>query len=426
MNLGTDVIRYRYYNQFLKNDLAYYNGRVKINLIKKVFHDYYSASLLNTLGCSIELNQKSNWIFNIFKKSNIHQVQYPIRHLLMMNFLGFTSESFFTSFIEFKPFVDEPHPCLNHAAEHYGELRIEKCEVFDNLQKTNNKGKPVGIFNCDCGFIYERIGPDKSDEDRFKYTSIREYGSIWISKFEEMWNDLALSLNEIARRLKISYFSLTLIAHYLNFPMNTSGTRVSKTIISSRSPRKTLSEIRKFHRTRLLNILKLNPKVSRYEISRLANFNYVWLLKNDSEWVQNHFPKVLKSTQKKRSNWEEIDKKLSILIKKTCEEIYSITPPKRVCKIEIVSRIGHKKWLRKWKLPLPKTIEILNEKLETLEDYKIRNLKFVENRFIEERIIPTKTQLLHQSGIYSRVIQNSDRVQKELNNSLNSIQKTLT
>jgi hypothetical protein len=425
ISVGNGEIRERYYNQLLKRELAYYNGRIRNNKLFKSFQNHFSSSLLETLGCSIESTHRS-WIFRLVEKSKSNILHHPIRHLLMMTFLGFTAEEFFTSFVEFKPFIDAPYPCLNRAAKHFGELRIKQCKVFDNPTKGEKRGKPIAVFACDCGFIYQRIGPDKSEEDRFRYDSIREYGTIWEKKLEEMWNDLSLSREEIVRRLKISALSVTNTAHRLNFPMNTPGARISNDKAHRRPPRKTFSESREACRQKWKKVLKENPNANRNKLIKLAAFEYQWLMKNDAEWMKKHLPEVLKVPRKKEIlNWQEIDDELSPKVKRACKEIYSAIPVKRICITEIIRKIGFKKWIEKRHLRLPKTKKVIDENLESLEDFMLRKLKWAESLYIKERRIPNQNELMRRAVIVNTTTNNSTKIQPEILVSLNRIRKEL-
>ena len=93
----------------------------------KVFQEFYSSSLLELLGCPIESVHRV-WIFRIVAKGKTDVLHHPIRHLLMMHFLGFSAEEFFTSFADFKPFVGRPYPCLNRGSDHFGEMIID-CNI---------------------------------------------------------------------------------------------------------------------------------------------------------------------------------------------------------------------------------------------------------------------------------------------------------
>lgn len=159
-----------------------------------------------------------------------------------------------------------------------------------------------------------------------------------------MWNDLTLSRVEIARRLQISDLSVTNIAHRLNFPMNTPGARVSNDKAHRRTSRKTLSESRELNRQKWLKVLKENPKANRDKLIKLANFEYLWLMRNDAEWMEKRLPEVIKVARKKELlDWKKIDRMLSPIVKKACEDIYSELFPKRVCITEIIKRVRAEK-----------------------------------------------------------------------------------
>ena len=61
-------------------------------------------------------------------------------------------------------------------ARHYREAVIERCRIT-NGQK-HNKGRPLGMFSCRCGFRYLRVGPDKDDNDRYGFTRVDSYGAF--------------------------------------------------------------------------------------------------------------------------------------------------------------------------------------------------------------------------------------------------------
>ena len=77
--------------------------------------------------------------------------------------------------------------------------------------------------------------------------------------------------------------------------------------------------------------------------------------------------------KKARLNWEKIDNELVQKIKIVCKEIFN-SPEKlvRVSITEIIKKVGHKNWIEKRHLKLPKTAELIERKLETLEEFMLR------------------------------------------------------
>lgn len=427
ISIENSVIRDRYYNQLLKKELAFYNGKLK-NKFCEVFTDFYSPRLLKMLGCEVEKSNR-NWVFRLVQNGKTDILHHPIRHFLMINFLGFASvEEFFNSFVEFKTIVDGPYPCLNRGSDHFGELRIQQCEVFDYLTKGKNKGKPAAVFVCDCGFIYQRVGPDQSEEDRFRYDSVRQHGEIWEKKLEELWNDLSLSREEISRRLKMSALSVTYHANRLKLPMNTLGARVSNdNTFRRKKVRKTFAQHREIYREEWLKVIQDFPHLHRTELLKKANHKYLWLMKNDAEWINAHMPPPLKPPKNKDFfDWKKIDKEMSMQVEKACQEIYQSVPLKRVCITEIIREVGNKKWIENRELKLPKTTQTINDKLETLEDFMIRKLKFTEAQYIAERKLPTRPQLTIRAVIRNKTADNSEIIQSEINKSLKRISQNVS
>lgn len=359
--LGTKVLQQRYFNVLLKQGFAYYNGNLKRRKFIQACDDYFSPELFEMVG---RLSRKDNWLSALTRSEKIRVTFHPIRHLLLMTFLGLTAKEFFTSFVEYEPFVKPPYPCLNKAAEHYLEMRIKQCKVFDNLSKDDDKkGRPLAVFHCDCGFIYQRIGPDKSEEDKFTYSLVREYGHVWENKLTELWADLSISNVETGRRLGISQSAVGRHAIRLDLPMNTENTRSLQGHLRHRNPNKSLSQMRDDYRNKWLEVIKNNPDKTRRELMYANISLYLWLKRNDADWYEQHLPVVKKFGKKdEKLDWKKIDKKLARKVKKVCDEIMNIeTFPVRVSITEIIRRVGNKKWIEKRHLRLSQTSRIIDE-----------------------------------------------------------------
>ena len=195
LNLGPQVLRHRYFNLLLKRGYGFYNGRIRTSNLTRDFRNFFSSSFLERLQCPVK-NSSHSWFTRLVFKDRDKVAQSPIRHLLMMTFLGYTAEQFFTSFDEYKPFGSGPWPCLNYASDHFKQHRIIDSHVVDSLVK-GKAGRPMGIFSCDCGFIYTRTGPDKTEDDISRADSVRAYGHIWERTLHELWDNPTFTIKEI-------------------------------------------------------------------------------------------------------------------------------------------------------------------------------------------------------------------------------------
>lgn len=88
-------------------------------------------------------------------------------------------------------------PCLNKAADHYGQRTIRGYKV-----KYNSKKKYyIAEFNCSCGFVYTRRL--ENIENAYEKSRVIEFGPVWKEKLKEFLTDSKLCINEIARRLDV-------------------------------------------------------------------------------------------------------------------------------------------------------------------------------------------------------------------------------
>ncbi len=413
--LEDGALRARYYNLLLKRGYAYYNGRIRNAPLLESFNKHFPSRVLETLGCTVVSAQKG-WLAKMIEKGRSNVIQHPIRHLLLMHFLGVTAEEFFTSFVEYKPFGDPPYPCLNKASNHYGELKIKNCEILDNTVK-KKRGKPVGIFTCDCGFVYQRIGPDQSEKARFTYRSIKEYGKTWENTLEELWMNLSLSVAAIARSLQVSDLLIVRHAIRLDLPMNQPNTRTIQGYERRRNPRETFSELLSRHRQSWLEVVKRHSTSTRQELMDTANTLYLWLLRNDSDWFEQHLPDAqIKSGKTGSTDWRRIDDELSKEVEQACKEILSSRNPiLRVSITEIIKRVGNQSWLEKRDKKLPKTTQVINRYSENLENFMLRKIDRVEKKFIAEMKVTSRSLFIARARLKNETSRNSLQIQNSIN-----------
>jgi Tn7-like transposition protein D/TniQ len=165
-------------------------------------------------------------------------------------------------------------------------------------------------------------------------------------------------------------------------------------------------EILKQFRKQFLSLLRRHPEASRSQI-KLVLFpkGYFWLNKHDNDWLQSRLPPPRQWIGgAKIVDWHSLDQKL-------VEEIQSAVLRlkddalhlKRITKTLIVksmnqfnSIIRHSKLKR-----LPLTTKLLEQVVETRQDYALRRLGLAEQYYRQEGISPTKNTLLSQAGISS-------------------------
>jgi hypothetical protein len=185
--------------------------------------------------------------------------------------------------------------------------------------------------------------------------------------------------------------------------MNTPDSRIVQGYARHRNPNKSFTEMLIQYRQKWLKIVEENPEASRQELMGISNFHYLWLRRNDSDWLEEHLPSPVKVPRK----------------------VEHLERPQRICITEIIRRVGYKKWIEKRHKKLPQTTKILDRYLESLEDYMIRKLRWAEKEFIKEKEIPTRNQLIRRAVIENTTTKNSLRIQNEINKSLIRIRKEI-
>jgi Tn7-like transposition protein D/TniQ len=406
--LGMATLRERYHNLLLQQGYAYYNGGIKATLLLKAFKSFYSDTFLSSINCRL-VESPFNWLFNIMRHSG-PGIQHPIRHLLLINFLGLTIEQVFTQFKEHRPFGSGPWPCHNKASDHFGEL-VAKCQVLDHPQLP---GVALGIFTCSCGFSHSRLG---TDPDGDKHYSILTYGSLWEKRLADLWADPALPLRLAALELGVGQLSVLRHAIRLKLPMNEPGARsvraksVNRFTLKNRPQR---DESHLIHRSDWLAIRRKYPGAGRKELIARGNSVYLWLRRFDDVWIEANLPPVRHCSGRPRGvqlvDWNANDLQFSSDIDSAIRRIREAGPrPVRVSIAAIMREVGHRGWIESALSKLPITARILSDNLESYESFQIRKLKWAAGIFREKEIRPTKyglvcaAQIRNKSGRTPRV-----------------------
>jgi hypothetical protein len=126
---------------------------------------------------------------------------------------------------------------------------------------------------------------------------------------------------------------------------------------------------------RLTKLLEDNPVLSRSEIRKAMGSKVVsQLMKEDGEWLESVLPRT--NHPFKSPNWEEEDKHLMLVLKQVCQELYRNPPNNQIKRYTILNLLSIKDKARiiSYSEKLPRTTEILDQHLESLEHYQLRQI----------------------------------------------------
>lgn len=334
-----------------------------------------------------------------------HQgVAHPVRQILGMNFLGFSPAGFFRAGKpEYHPFGNGPWPCLNKIAPHYKDLVISTCMVT----KVNGMPVPKGYFECpQCGFAYTRQGPDCKEEDRYRYTKLMSLGPYWETQFGRLNADQNLSSTEIARRLHVDVGTVIKRQRMLR-------TGSKRDIRQERA--RAFEKRRAIRRKRWGRIVLNHPNMSRKDLYRFAPQDYLWLYNKDRAWLMDHLPerRPRKNYGDFRVDWRERDQILKEEVVRAAMDLRQQPgKPKRITIQAISGHIGRVIILVRNSLEkLPETKASLETVLESVEEFRIRRLRYVVRALQEEGKPLSLWRVLSRAGIRPGC---SDRVAEEI------------
>lgn len=400
-------LRSRYLYLLSQNDALTPGRQVRVSKIMDLFIKHYSPELLSLLRCELREGINQNWLLRLLAwiynpKSNPH----PLHHLLFMNIFRFTTITFFglpSYFFEPHPFGIGPWPCLNMASDHYGEGTIPEYQL---TYRTNGKNVPTGTFACSCGFVYTRLGPDRSSDDIFRRDRIISHGNVWNARLRELWDDSNFSVAQTAKQLGISSTTVLVEAARQGLTFPKPGSKFSGATPPERSRRPVLDRQKKIEEDRsiLLNLLQSNPNITRTEIRTLEATAYQYLRKYDPDWLATHMPPLLNNSVKQIPkskpfiDWAQRDLEILELVQATAQSIKSkLGRPICATRTAIIKNTGYETVIlgNLDKLPLVK--KALFELSETREECVARRIYWAADCFKQEGIRPTRNHLIQRA-----------------------------
>lgn len=397
---GPVILQKKYIASLADHGLLTPAGKVRLEGLIQAFKRHYSPELLVTLHCTIEERMVDSWFTRLFRPPGESQrSQHPIHHLLLIHFLGHQLSTFFSSPAERKPFGEGPWPCLNPACDHYQRLTISECTLAYDRKVA---GGVVGTFSCHCGFIYTRKGPDSTGAGQYQISRVKSRGDTWVAKLRQLWEDPAVTLEQVAAHLGTDRDTLKKYATRLGLPFPREGKRMT------RAPwRGSSQENPEKYRTQWLAALRehggehLHELVMKPTIRRV----YIWLAKNDHEWLKAHRlpPKEGKKRLDPlppRVDWETRDAQLAEMVKASALRLKSAPGrPLQVSIAAIGKDIGERALLQMRLHKLPLTAQVLAEVAETHEDCGVRRIWWAAELYRQENMSPTRYQIARRAEV---------------------------
>ncbi len=374
-------------------------GRIRLAGLRGAISRRY-GDLLARLGCPLDAGVVEDWLARLMRPAPV--AHHPLRHLLLIRFVGRDVASFFASLEEaaHPPFGRGPWPCLSRAGGHFGELRIGHPRISHRRERD---GRPLGVFTCpDCAFSYSRTGPDDSATDRLRIGRIRAFGAIWEGELRRLWRDPDVSLEELARRLGVDPRTAKRQADRLGLPFPPAGSRAERperlAVVGNSSP--TTAEItsrREAWRTLVCGRATEGTTALRAAAPAL----YVWLYRHDRQWLRQHSPAAVGQRHPaRRVDWARRDEGFERAVVRAARRLArSPGRPRWITQTALARACGRAALIRSHRGLLPRAAAALRSLAETREAFALRRIEWAVGRYADEGIFPHAWELVARAGI---------------------------
>jgi len=385
----------QYLAKMMQMGYATVNGKVHRKKFIREFINYYGEVFLDIVQSSVDTDNDSNWLMDMLRKKN--KTAHPIRHLLLSHFLGISLHDLFYKKMEYKPFGDGPWPCLNAASDHYLESVVSDLKI---VYSTDSKC-PVGTFSCTCGFVYTRSGPDESENARYRFGRIKNFGQVWEERLKELV-DRKLSLRETARLLGADPNTVKMYAQKLGLTTYWEKRSEGDSVHDNEGNIYSSMNLDKdYYREKWNELRKQYPEMGKTQLRQVDKALFAWLYRYDREWLNQNSPdnKVANAVNS-RVDWEQRDNEILFQIKGIVDKMLnSDEKPERITISLIGSKLGIRGLLEKHLDKLPKTKAYLDSVKETNHDFRLRRIRWAVKELEKEGEELQMWKIIRKAGI---------------------------
>jgi hypothetical protein len=376
------ILQKHYLHLLAEKKLATYSGRVKMQHLIESFNNWLPVSIRNQLSLE-PLKQDHSWLARLVRHPR--SSQHPIRHLLLIQFLGHSAQSIF-EYNTVQPFGNAPFPCLNTTCPDHLKKRIQGIKT----KFTKDHGKPIGYFFCaKCGFIYQRTGPDQHQNDQFRYDRIPRFGWLWEKTLKNLWVVPNTSLRSLSKQLGVDPITAKRQAKRLQL-----GFR-------SRQKNPVTQQIKPKPLTRILytlepqklawkDLIKNYPSQSTEQLRSINPALYAWLYRIDKEWLAKNSPSKIKKRIRYQPNWksrdQELQQQIVILSKKLLEQQ---SKPSQISITSLLREVNATGQYFRHRQHYPLTTATLLQYAESRVDFAIRRIQWVKRMYNQRQSLKT-------------------------------------
>jgi len=366
--------RQQYLSLLIERGLVTATGRVHQRDLLGQFLSFYGRDILELLDSSVDFQDEHNWLTGIVRKHR--KTFHPLRHLLMLRFLGVSVADFFQEEYSYKPFGAGPWLCLNAAVKHYLKPKITNLSI----SLCGDTKKPVGTFSCSCGFIYCRTVPDQTEADTRRIGKIKAVGDRWQQKLKHLVEVEQLGLRATARQLQVDPRTIKRYVQRLGLNpkwRSHNESQISETKAPPCPKSNDSNNLRNQHRHTWNTLREQHIQASKTALRRCAPATYSWLYRYDLAWLTQHSPPVQKPVYvNNRVDWQARDEQILVQVQEAVKGLLAVEKPLRITVSRVAKAIGQLTLIEQHLDQMPMTKDYLGSVIESIEDYQIRRVRW--------------------------------------------------
>jgi hypothetical protein len=372
-------LKARYVGYATKLGLVTGSGRLKWKELTQALQNRFPEQLLHELQCSIPAGASDHWMARILRGARA--VQAPIRHLLLMDFLEISPETFFASNTVVKLFGDGPWVCDNPVCPSAGQPIMTEITCGHSYEHR----RPLGVLTCPaCGQVKCRVSSQTGERGW-----IRDFGPVWKRALADLWIDPTVSVRKIAYTLRVDSLTVKRHAAKVSLPFP----RIGKRIAGKQGPPQLRGE-RKLETSSLparqqewCKLVLQSPTATATELRALAPACYAYLYRHDARWLHEHSPIGPFPHQiKERVDWSLRDLNLSKSVAAAKFELLREAGRPKLISISALGRqIRALAWIQKHPSRLPLTRSALSSVAESRTEFACRRIAWAAEQLRGEQ-----------------------------------------
>ena len=275
----------------------------------------------------------------------------PIRHILLMRFLGLSPKEFFEY--------------------------IETENVESYREATQEADKTVFV-------------PKKSQQ---------MHDPDWQAQLQALWSNPDISLRGISRELQVDPITIKRYAAKLGLAFPRPGHRCTRLPTRKRRRIVSFDKLLLKYRTRWLRALQKHPKLGPKALRKSCQGTYIWLYRHDRDWLKDHQPPRVQPKPFIRIDWASRDREIARMVPDAVKDILqSSGRPVQITRAEMSRRIGKRAIIQQHIDYLPLTNKALSKYEETRVAFALRRIDWAKASFKKERMEPNYWDFVKRSG----------------------------